>query len=84
MALAVLSMRPRNAAEWVPMVYHSLVPIGYGISVLWRLKVPAKEPAPQVAGYIDAEAEAANSAELAEIIQRLANPEIDRSRPENE
>jgi hypothetical protein len=71
-ALCVLFQRPRNATEWIWEAIYSLVPIGYGISVIWRLKTPPKKSDPQTRDYVDADA--ANDAELAAIIRTLTQP----------
>jgi hypothetical protein len=66
-ALWVLSTRPRNAAEWLQSAMYSLIPLAYGISVIWRLNLPGQKSGPQTTDH----AEVANDAVLAAIIERL-------------
>lgn len=69
-ALCILSNHPRNAAEWIPSAIYPLVPLMYGITVIWRLNVPTKKPAPQVPENDK------NDAELAALIQRLKSKQV--------
>ena len=64
--LWALSHNPRNSAEEISFAVYALVPLVYGINVIWRLNVPAKKSNPQTPEDV----------ELTAIIQRLKSNEI--------
>jgi hypothetical protein len=79
MVLEAASMRPRDIAESIPVMIFSFVATGYGINVIWRLITASKNLDSQNASEADAEAEAANNAELAAIIERHIHPKVNNS-----
>ena len=74
--LVVLSCSPPNAAEWIPFAFYPLIPLVYGINVIWRLSVPV----PPTNSEPQTPEDADNDAELAAIIQRLKS----KSPPQSE
>jgi hypothetical protein len=63
--LSILSEHRRNVTQWWLAVY-SLMPIAYGLSVIWRLNRPVNKLVPLPMD----EVEAHNDAELLALIQQ--------------
>ena len=56
-----------GSAEAIPMAICALLPVAYGANLISRLTKPNSGSQPD--GYFDADAEAANNAELAALIE---------------
>lgn len=61
-----ITMLLEDPAEAMPMAIVAILSVAYAANLFWRLTTPDSGPQPD--GYFDADAEAANNAELAALI----------------